>query len=248
MKLYKVELSKENLLSIPEEERIFFIQITNLANEIYVLQKITFFSAKDEEENDVVRGAQNSQAFFLIRLTAGKLWEGWRLLETHFFGTGLSKDYEEKFTDEGKGNLKFLKDYFKSKNLIKLIRDQYAFHYSKESSKNILDLIEKSSDTNIFKLFMSKYHGNCFYDISSTLAITSLINVIDEFDYGKGMLTLLTEINNVAENLLHFIGECVLVIAKRYIGFAHGEIEIPDHPRMDEVKIPYFVEKPIGYD
>ncbi|GAH92434.1 unnamed protein product, partial [marine sediment metagenome] len=47
--------------------------------------KITFFSASVEEEDSLIRRAKNSQALFMIRLTAGKLWEGGRLLETYFF-------------------------------------------------------------------------------------------------------------------------------------------------------------------
>ena len=57
MKLYKIQLNKDDLRTIPKKELLFFIQLTNFANEIYCLQKITFFSVGVEEEDLLIRKA-----------------------------------------------------------------------------------------------------------------------------------------------------------------------------------------------
>lgn len=247
MKLYKIQLNKDDLRTIPKEELLFFIQLTNFANEIFCLQKITFFSVGVKEKDLLIRRAKNSQALFLIKLTAGKLWEAWRLLETHFHNTDLARDYYGRFSEETKKNYEYIKQYFSQSNLIKLTRDKYAFHYDSETSKKVEEVFDALNNDEIFDMYISEHHGNCFYDMSDALINASLLSSIDESDRENAMLRLLTEVKDVTKNFLHFVGECVLVFGKRHLHFEPEEIEIPDQPSLEEGKIPYFVEPPDDY-
>ena len=244
MKLFKIEISKEKLLSIPKEERLFFIQLTNVANELFILQKLTLFSARSEESDELIRRAQNSQALFLIRLTAGILWEGWRLLETHFFGSKLSEKYSKYLSDDGNNKLEYIKKYFSNINLIKTIRDEYAFHRSNESSDRMNEVIEQTDDSEVFSLYFSEHHGNCFYDMSDTLLNHSLFSIIKLKNTEEPMRELLIDIKDVLHNFLCFVGECVLVFGKNHLSLESYEMEIPNQPTIDQITIPYFASKP----
>lgn len=46
LKLYRAQINKSQLESIPENERVFFLKTTNILNEFNVLQKIASFSNK----------------------------------------------------------------------------------------------------------------------------------------------------------------------------------------------------------
>jgi hypothetical protein len=93
MVLTKVRVSRQQLNAIPRKERIFFIQIGNLLNDLNIFQKLIFISGKHTEDILERRG-RNLQALLFVRILAGKLWEAWQLLERDFFGAKLSQQYE----------------------------------------------------------------------------------------------------------------------------------------------------------
>ena len=122
MKLIKIEITKDKLLAIPINERKYFVQLTTCTNEVYVLQKYAIFSASIDEQNEITRRAHNMQALFMIRLLAGKLWEGWLLLNRFF--KPIRDDYYEGFSEEAKKNCEYIENYFKNNhNLCRKIRN-----------------------------------------------------------------------------------------------------------------------------
>jgi len=84
MVIYKVAISKKQLNLFPEKERILFIQIGHLANELTTLMKLLINAHKDSDV-DVIRKAYTMQASVIARLCIGKIFEGWRLLEDNLF-------------------------------------------------------------------------------------------------------------------------------------------------------------------
>ena len=119
MELFKATITKEQLLLIPKSERTFFVLLTHLSNTLLTLQKLTVFCAAGKEEsNKIVRRAQNSQALLMARLAAGYLWEGWLLLQTNYFGSCLSKEYDKALPADAKSSLAFMKRYFNGKSKI----------------------------------------------------------------------------------------------------------------------------------
>jgi hypothetical protein len=243
MKLLKIEIPKSNLLSIPENERIFLIQFMNLLNDLNILNKLTYYSSKDTNV-DVVRKAQNTQALLLIRIQAGKLFEGWKLLQKYFFGAKISKEMEGKLSGLGKIGLAELKKYFGTKdNIIHLIRDEFAFHYSPASSEKISKRIVEAPDSEVFEIFISEDHGNCLYHISHVLVMVAILKSLRCPDFWTAMDKLLEDVHKVTGWFLQFLGECLIVIFEKYLGRGHIEVEIPEPPTIDDVKLPFFVRK-----
>ncbi len=239
MKLFKFRIPKERLDSIPENERIFFVQMGIFLNELSTLQKFAYYSSKDVA-NETVRKAQNSQALFIFRMLAGTALEAWNLIHKKFYGTGLSKEYDGSLTDVGKASLRKLKDYFSKDNLIHTIRNNFAFHYSSDDVKK---LIEETPKSEVFELYFSESHGNCFYHMSHVLVNSAMLKKTGSSDLQQAIDTLLSDINKTTDWLLDFFGECMDVIAKKYLGLDYEEETIPDPPKIDDVISPYFVER-----
>jgi len=242
MKLFKVEIPKSKLLLIPENERILFVQMGSLLNDLAVLQKSMYFSADTRTTNDIVRVAQTSQALFFARVQAGKLSEGWQLLQKQFFGAKLSEEYEKKLTPLGMTSLKNLKQYFACRNLISLVRNEFASHYSLDSSEKIKKVIDMAPDSEVFEVFLSEGHCNCFYSISQVLTNFAILKSINNQDHQIAMDKLLKEIVKVTRWFLDFVGDCLLIIARRHLGLKSSEVEIPEPPSINEVILPYFVK------
>ena len=124
MKLLKFDVPKSKLDSLPEDERIYFVQLGNVLNELNILQKCAIFSGSGIQElNEVERSGQVSQALFFIKMLAGKLFEGKRLLKNPFFG-----NHKDRLSPEGQNSLKDINRYFAKSNNIDLIRNKFAFH------------------------------------------------------------------------------------------------------------------------
>lgn len=243
MELYKYTFQKEQLQKIPERELLFFVQLTNLANEIFSLQKMEYFTGGESRDSLLMRGAKNSQSLFYLRLSAGKLWEGWRLIKNRFHKSGVAKDYFPQFSTEARGKYKLLKKYFSKPNAIKTIRNGFAFHCESESSKGITDIIH-DSERQEYDLYFTTHHGNCFYDMSTSLIMESMFATLSSEDHKVNIHDIIKEITEVRGYYLHFVGECVLVFGRKYLRSAFEIITIPDQHKLDEISVPYFVSEP----
>ena len=78
--------------SLPDSELIFFIQACRILNDLNILHKTTTMSNK-VVDSEIERKAQNSQTLSFFILLAGKLYEGWELVQASFFRSKLSKSY-----------------------------------------------------------------------------------------------------------------------------------------------------------
>jgi hypothetical protein len=239
MKLFKVEIPKSMLSQVPENERVFFVQLGNLLNDLSILQKLSYFSANTETADPIGRSAQNSQAVSLILVQAGKLWEGWQMLQKQFFGTKLSGTYENHLTDPGTHSLEKLKNYFNKENLIFLIRNKFAFHYDSAEIKN---QINEVPDSEVLEVFMAETHGNCFYSISHILVLFGILKSTGCSNIDDAMRKLFQDMLQVTRWFVNFLGDCLLVFARRHLGFEHAEVEIPEPPHINNIALPYFVK------
>lgn len=245
MKLLKVEIPKSKLSSIPENERVFFVQTGNLLNDLSMLQKLMIFSTNVKSANRAVHTAQNMQTLSLIRIQAGKLHEGWQLLEKNFFGAKLSCEYEKKLSDSEKQSLEKLKNYFSKKNLISLIRNKFASHYH-TSSEEINQLIGEVPDSEIFEIFMSEFYGNCVFSMSNVLVTYLILEYTGIANTEKAIAKLLDDVTKVTRWFGHFLGRCLLVFAEKHLGFEYTEVEVPEPPDINEVPLPYFIKGEIN--
>ena len=238
MVLNKILISREKLNSIPERERIFFIEIGNLLNELNTLQKVIFIAAKYTEDTLERRG-RNLQALFFVRILAGKLSEAWELLKRDFFGAMLSQEYETRLDSDAKKNLEKLKKYFSRQNLIHQIRNEFAFHYSSpEEIKRQLDEVPREE---VFELLLAPEHGNCLYSMSDVILNFALLNAVDPADPWRAMDRVLSETFDVTRQFLDFLGECLVIIADQYISLDSEKVEVSNPPALDDLALPYFV-------
>lgn len=247
MKLTKFNISKAELLSIPEKELELFIQLTNFYNDINILQKLMVISGISREKannNKIVKMSLSSQALFFMRIQAGKLYEGWNMLGKHFYkNKAFSLEYNKNGSPEGKKALSKIKKYFGGNNFIKQIRNKYAFHYSKESSEEMVKQITNAPESEIFEIFLSEEVGNCFYSIAHDLLNSSILDEIGSDDWAKAMNRFFQEIMHVTKLFLDFAQDCIRVISEKYLQLNYEEVQIPEPPSLNDIRLPFFVKR-----
>lgn len=236
MKLFKVAIPKSKLSLMPENERIFFILFGALLNDLSMFQKFMIFSTNSRTTNRVVRAAQNMQALSLARFQIGILSEGWQLLQKNYFGTQLSKEYEPLLSEPARKSRKNLKRYFSTnENWMSSVRTGFCFHYP--LSEEIAKLIDEAPDSEFFEIFMSEFFGNCLFSMSNTMVNFGILKCTG------GMDKLLRDVVKVSRWFGDFLGECLLVIAKKHLGLKSTEVEIPKPPNIKDVTLPYFIKE-----
>jgi hypothetical protein len=238
MNLRKVSLDKNQLRVVPEDERLFFIQAGNLLNELLILQKLQLFSS-ETPSNDTLAKAQKSQVFFITRILAGTLVEGWALTQQRFHGTGLSKEYEAYLTDATKKALKEIASYFGRSNPLQKIRSNFAFHFS-VPPEAIDRQIDQLSDFEQLDFYIGREDGNCLYYGSHVLLNLALLEVVDP-DLKRAMDTWFADLLKLSKAFIVFFNDIMLIIFKRYLGDKHEIVEIPEPPDVDDIGLPYFV-------
>ncbi len=106
MAILRVRLSKEKLAAMPAVERRLFLMLGTVSNEIRVLLKMLLWTGDYSSSNAAVRHGQISMSLMFLRLLAGKLKEGHRVLQRDFFGAAVSRDYVPNLPDSAQLELK----------------------------------------------------------------------------------------------------------------------------------------------
>jgi hypothetical protein len=240
MDLHIFKISREQFNRIPEVEQIFILQICTLLNEINILQKLALFSTnKKSEISEFENKAQNAQAFFVFTILAGKLWEGWQMVNKEFFSKGLRQEYFDALPDEGREALNFLGKYFSEQNIICKIRNQFAFHYGSEEIKKEL---KANTDEN-FELILSEFSGNCLFYFANTIVGSAIISEADQ-DTQVAMNKVIGDILKISKKLQIFLNNAMVVAMEKYkIDKNYTTFKLSDVPKLDAVQVPFFVSK-----
>jgi len=247
MKLVKLQISKNELISIPEKELELFIQLTNFYNDVNILQKLMVISGISREKannNKIVEMSLSSQALFFMRIQAGKLYEGWNMLGEHFFNNRtFSEEYNQEGSPQSKKNLSKLKKYFGKNSLIENIRNIYTFHYSKRSSENMVKEIVNAPESKIYKTYLSEENCNCFFEIAYDLLNFSILKEIDSSDQAKAMDDFFQQIMDITKQFLDFTQDCIGVISEKYLQMDYEEVQVSEPSSLNDIRLPFFVKR-----
>lgn len=244
IQLHHFTLSKAQLDAIPEPERVLIVLLGHAANELSVLTKLFHFCSSHEADIPVLIEARNAQALVMGRLLTGKLYECWKLLQSSFFGSRVSKQYEPLFDPEAAAALENLKKYFGRKNLIETVRNGFAFHYAPDQIQAGYDTI---GERDALDVYLSKTNANTLYVFAETVAGRSLMERISAGDHARSIGTLIEETSRVIGWLNEVIAACLLTCFRLHVGgdlYALGAkvVEVEGAPDWQSVTIPYFVE------
>jgi len=245
MKLHVWKIGKANFEGVPEPERTIIIGIGHIQNEVNVLQKILFWTSPSLDDPEIFRKAQSSQAMTIAKVLAGKLWEAWQFLQTSYFASRISADYDQILREDGKEALEYIKQYFRRVNIVANIRNKFSFHYSVEQFRKGFSLPPEAED---WQILLSEARGNSLYYLGDLIAGYAMLNLIDPTDHSNAIQRLIKELTDISRCFMTFGDACWIVFGDRYLrnlgkGIPVQELNLENCPSVSEVEIPFFVER-----
>jgi hypothetical protein len=250
IELHQVDLRKEQLDRIPELERRLFVLIAHAANELNALAKLFHFAASSASESGVIGQAENAQALVLARVLTGKIYEFWQLLQTSFFGAQLSREYQLLMDEDAREALDELKRYFGRDNLVSLVRNKFAFHYSTDQvDAGYKALVEGDP----LQVYLAKRNVNSLYAFADTIAGRAMLEAIQPGDHEAAFHSLITETSKSVQDIGTVIDGLMIVCFRKYMGSSLYElspklIQVEGVPEGQQVGIPFFIEIPEASD
>ncbi|MCK5708755.1 MAG: hypothetical protein KAI43_13995 [Candidatus Aureabacteria bacterium] len=248
MNIEKLTLTKKHLDLLPEKERVFFIQLAHLSNEITVLTKLLILS-NSTSKTEVINKAYAMQSSLIARMSIGKLYEAWRLLKINFFASKLSKKYEPKLAKDGLHSLQKLKKYFGKNNLISDIRNNFSFHYpSFDEIKKQLDAIPDETE---FQLFLGNAYANNNYYIAEEILFNAMLNYVKKTTLQDAMVDIFDDLSQVSDWFILFAQHCMTSFLEEFMGEIKDTLKtqtlnVKSQGNIYKLKIPYFVDVKIG--
>lgn len=246
VRVHHISLSKAQLDAVPEAERSLLVLLGHAANELSVLSKLFHFCAKAESKPPIIMQAENAQALVLGRILTGKIYECWNLLQTGFFGSGISRTYHSRFDAEALLALDTLKRYFGRDNLIAKIRNEHAFHYDVSQVKAGYHTLV---DGDPLDVYLSRTNANTLYAFADTIAGRAMLESITPGDPAKAFDALFRETAQAIGWIYTVIGALMSTCLEAHVGgdlYALGAqiVEIEGAPNSQVIAIPYFIEIP----
>jgi hypothetical protein len=236
MRIHSITVTKAALDKIPDTERAFYIHIGHLRHELMVLKKLLERSARNPQDNSVLRDVNLSQSFIIARLLAGKVWEGWELTRKAYFSTKLSLTIAPNLPDDTKEALGDLKKYFGRKNIIDRVRNEFAFHYDAERVRAQLSVIE---ETDNWKIYVAETE-DVFFQLSENIVASAMLQAVKPGDFVAATENFFGEIMTMSGKVVDFCDGCLHHMIKTYIGYQSDETEIPDPPDCNDLSLPFF--------
>ncbi|MYM29294.1 hypothetical protein GTP58_13270 [Duganella sp. CY15W] len=198
MKISKIELTREDILSVPANERVFLIYAGHALNELNILSRMVVFSMpirRGEAERQIMVG--QSQVF--LRLLAGKLHETSSLFEKTYYKSKVSMMVGNGLSDEVKATLKNLRRYFNKGNkaAITAIRNLHAFHYDPEQ----VDVgLMKLDPRMTLDIYFDEKSANTFYGFADSVINSAVMTSIDRENHSDAFKTLLSDIERITQS------------------------------------------------
>jgi len=247
VEIFKVDLQKEILEKFSEKERMFFIQSSHFLNEINILYKALLVVIVPRKYNAVERAANYAQRLLFIRLVASKLSEGWSIIKDTYFGSALSRSLSRKINTESKSALKVLKNYFKKKNNLNIIRNKFGFHYDSEFVKKGFNKLRKADEQDLI-MYLSEDRGNSLYSFSDLIIHTAMAETVISTEENQplagesNLKPLLNEINLIYNCFQEFLIHCYVALIEDK-DLSRELINIPKPHKFNRINFPFLMSK-----
>lgn len=269
--LLRYRIPHDEFGKIPKQERVFFLKALTVLSEIQILQKAIVFSTNaipGEAIGSVKVNAQSLQALFLSRLLAGILSEAHKLIRLGFDAKPLPRAKDEsklikklKFQslrnvypkdeigEKAWAGLKQIDGYFHANNkdnVIKLIRNKFAFHYDLDVTHKWIDELLKDLDEP--ELFFAEHDGNCHYEVANEVSILTLVRKMGYDSTPENLKIAIDKVlNNISKTarwFADFFNGFVLAFSQKHFDINMSklqELKIENVPLLSSVRLPYFV-------
>ena len=247
--LTALTLTKAQLDQIPVDERLFYFMAGQLHNDINILVKLLSAAINElklVDKEPPKRSAAIAQVLLLLKLTAGRLYEGHKMIGETFSAKGFLNRYKVEMSSSTFESFVTMNKYFGRKSTIQRIRTKFAFHLD---AKSIATAYANTPPEFASVEYLSKrYTGHNLFHTSETLSLIAIVGDGPE-NWQDTLDQIVGEITNTCVTVGTFLMGFVGIIFRKHLGLTleHMEasaITITDDPSIDDVRLPFFCLPP----
>jgi hypothetical protein len=198
--------------TLNRDERNLLLTFAHATNEMWAIFRLVMIAQNQQSIGPICDLYRDTQTFTLQKVLAGKLYECWNLVAARYFATGLGQFYDPKLLHSGKESLARLKRYFgRSTNIIALIRNDAAFHYSRHDVSAYLDEL---TDDDCRVYLASTIHA--LYWVGEEPMRRHLLRQIDP-DNNRALQIMSQDLSDVGRDMGSFLGHVLLALIRAAI-------------------------------
>lgn len=245
MRVFQINLSKDNFSKLDDEEIVFFLVFGKFINEISVLIKLYFISLAGNDEDTLENTIGGVQANIISHILAAKLFEGSILITTAWGGKQFSRSILNGEFEVGSRSLKEIRKYFNIKNNpISVCRNKFAFHYDPDPIMAGFNRIESPND---MRIFVQSHHANSLNFVAESAVNLALYEIIDKNSNSSAARRLIDDARNISDHFLDFANEYFPNVLRRMLGEDFkleddSSVIVEGAPAIESVTIPFFVD------
>ena len=187
-RIYKATLDKAWLESLPSEDRIFFLTLAHILNEINSIYKLLYWTSDISFESDLLALAQLTFSRIAVTTLVGKLKEAREFLNDYNFFIKKNKNFEKynmKMSQEGIDAISNIHNYFRNKNFMGDIRN-LTFHYPKSKNEHNRRTVDDGFSSVLpeeLTLYLGKDDSsNDLYYFAEAVFARALYKLVDDLD------------------------------------------------------------------
>lgn len=243
--VFELRYTKADMAAAPEGERLFYLMITGLGNDVQILLRQYLIAVKQKDEDEAKRNASSATAMLNLRLLAGRFHEGWVLVEERW--PALEGEYEPMLSEKGRVALAGLRTHFsgkKSDNIVFMIRNKIGFHSDYKFTKAMFDATPDDTE-------MVEYIGQSFGDTlflgSEVTHYATLRKLTGEDDDQAAFGAVMDELRTLQNLFLTFANAVVAVFARRNLPSQYSLVRtnkrtLTGLPGVEILRIPFFID------
>lgn len=243
--VYPFRYSKGDLDAAPEAERTFYLMLCHLVNDTTFLQKVMLTALNGRDRDEATVAATTAVALTMLRLLAGRVREGFQLIQESW--SPIAKAYPE--IEKGHAYIKDIRRYFNTRdNAIHRLRNDAGFHESPDHVRKAFDSVEANAE---MVDYLTIHQGNTVYYGADLIRAIAMQHVVEYPDLKTMLEKIPIEVATVAALFRDFANEFVPAFWQRYIPHLLKqkrediETDVPGPP-LDEVLMTFFTEQPTG--
>jgi hypothetical protein len=248
-KLRAVLHRKSDLDNIPKQERTFYLMAGQLANDINILGKLLIFATTaSKEPGEPRQWAGMTTAVLILEILAGRLYEGYRLIDKAFSARKLRAKYTDDLNPGAMAKLDTLNRYFSSDNAIKRVRHKFASHFGVEEIEATYAGL--SHDFAFIDLVSDEYRGHTLFYGAEQLSFQTLAEVVGG-EPGRAFDKLIKETLEMQADMGVFLGYFIEAIWRRHLNFTEAnvkKVEVQSDGPIDTYSLPFFCDPPKSWN
>jgi hypothetical protein len=243
--LAALTLTKTQLDQIPADERLFYFMAGQLHNDINILMNLLIAATNELRlvgREQPKRSAALAQVLLLLKLTAGRLYEGHKMINKTFSAKGFLKKYQAEMSSATFVSLDTLNKYFGGKSAIQRIRRKFGFHLDADSIAAAY--ANAPPDFTSVEYLSKRYSGHNLFHTSETLSLIAILG--DGLENWKAAIDqIVEEITTTCSTVGAFLRGFIEIIFNKHLGLTMEHLEaavitITDDPSIDDVRLPFF--------